>query len=72
MEPREAARVLFPLLPHSDGLAKELDSIARRGDAHAIESRADQITSSTLGVTLSDLRRLRDATVLLRNRRTGK
>lgn len=72
LEPREAARILFPLLPHSDDLVDEIDSMARRGDAQAIESRTDQITSSALGVTSTDLRRLRDATVLLRNRRTGR
>lgn len=72
LEPREAARVLFPLLPDSDHLVDELDILARRGEVRALESRIDRLSSQVLGLSLSDVRRLRDATTLLRNRRTGK
>ena len=72
LEPREAARLLFPVLPKVEGLVDELDSMARRGDTSAVEARVDEMVSRTLGVPLKDLRRLREATVFLRNRRTGK
>lgn len=72
LEPREAARVLFPMLPHSNHLVDELDLMARSGQIKALESQVDKLSCQVLGLSLTDVRRLRDATTLLRNRRTGK
>ncbi len=72
LEPREAAKILFPVLSNTDGAVNELDSLSRRGDAQEVESRVDRMTSRALGVPLKDLRRLTEAAVFLRNRRTGK
>lgn len=72
LEPREAARVLFPLLPDSKHLVQELDQLARDGEVEALESRVDRLSSQVLGLSQADVRRLRDAATLLRNRRTGK
>lgn len=72
LEPREAARVLFPVLPDSTHLVDELDRMARSGQVRTLEALVDKLSCEVLGLTRSDVRRLRDATTLLRNRRTGK
>lgn len=72
LEPREAARVLFPMLPDSENLVDEFDRMARSGQMKAFESLADKLTCQALSVSSGDVRRLRDATILLRNRRTGR
>ena len=72
LEPREAARLLFPILSESSDEIAELDVLAKSGQVLELESRVDLLMGRTIGVSRSDIRRLREATLLLRDRRTGK
>ena len=72
LEPREAARLLFPILSESSDEIAELDVLAKSGQVLELESRVDLLMRRTIGVSRSDIRRLREATLLLRDRRTGK
>lgn len=76
LEPTEAERVLLPIIPKNDNLealAIELDQIARSsGEAECQRQADDCLLRRSLGLSVADIRLLRDAGLLLRQRRISR
>jgi len=76
LEPTEAERVLVPILAKKDNLealAAELDYIARSGGDEACQNHADaHLLRRGLGLSVADVRLLRESAVLLRGRRNSR
>jgi adenine-specific DNA-methyltransferase len=76
LEPGEAGQVLLPFGMRNDnleGLAVELDQIARsKGDEACARHADQQLLRRELGLSAADVRLLRDSATLLRERRTSR
>lgn len=75
LEPRESARVLIPALPASSAtsdLASSYDKIARKSGHVTLQEEIDSLVARAIGLSHRDLARLREATVVLRERRTKR
>lgn len=75
LEPTEAERVLVPVVAKDDldALALELDQVARSNGEDACASHADRfLLRKRLGLSVADIRLLRDSAALLRERRVNR
>lgn len=72
MEPRESARVLVPILPQASVELEPFDQMARKSGVGAVQKEVDVLVSKALGLSRADVRRLADASVTLRERRTKR
>lgn len=72
LEPGEAERVIVPQLKCDIALEAELDAMARGLYAAEVPKKVDQAVTTTLGLSHSDVRRLRDGAAFLRSRRTHR
>lgn len=77
LEPTEAEKVLIGLIGNStnefDGLALELDLLARRGQRNLVRDLADEfILVKSMGLSRNECRLLAEGASILHARRTGR
>lgn len=72
LEPRESARLLIPVLRGAEDYLEGWDVLARQSHLEVVQTQVDRMTGRALGISQTDMTRLREAALLLRNRRTGK
>ena len=72
LEPKEAQRVLVPALRAESPFSAEIDRLVRLSKSEIVSELIDREVSSKTGISLNELRLLREGAILLRERRQNR